>query len=460
MEEQQQQRRIQRQVLPYRATNQIFLQKEKNYIQQYSHIYLKRLLAIRPGLSAFLHETKVVPGIVDKVIALKVGEHVGVVGTIYKDQKLKPNVLDEFTNDFGAVPKPILENYCADDDALLLEDESGRCNLIGGAGVENWKEQISTLITGIVVACVGKLNEAGTFVVEKLIFPGDILPREIAPQASQENRPQEQPNKRYLLLTSGIYAGSAAENDSLDLQLILDYAAGHLNAAIGSSIARVIVAGGAVSPPPVQDAFKETTTIDAKLAVETQEILVESLRVADRWFAELAACVPIDVMPGEFDPCNTSLPQQPLHHCLFPNASRLSNNSFKCVTNPHSFVLAEDLNILGHSGQPVRDALRYMRPGTSAVDFLEWTLLKFRHLAPTAPDTLACYPFYDRDPFVIEKDNYRLVFSGGCSKFETKFTRGIRFVCIPNFRETKQIVLVDLDSPEFTASLVTFDVQF
>lgn len=36
---------------------------------------------------------------------------------------------------------------------------------------------------------------------------------------------------------------------------------------------------------------------------------------------ELSACMPVDLMPGATDPASRSLPQQPLHHCLFPGAA-------------------------------------------------------------------------------------------------------------------------------------------
>lgn len=43
--------------------------------------------------------------------------------------------------------------------------------------------------------------------------------------------------------------------------------------------------------------------------------------------------VPVDVMPGEFDPTNYTLPQQPLHHCMLPLASTYS--TLQLVTNPY-----------------------------------------------------------------------------------------------------------------------------
>lgn len=52
------------------------------------------------------------------------------------------------------------------------------------------------------------------------------------------------------------------------------------------------------------------------------------------------------------------------------------------------------------SGQPLDDMLKYIdsidRLGL-AVQTLEW-----RHIAPTAPDTLWCYPYLTQDPFMLE----------------------------------------------------------
>ena len=44
-------------------------------------------------------------------------------------------------------------------------------------------------------------------------------------------------------------------------------------------------------------------------------------RDVDMCLTELAGSLPVDVMPGAGDPANYSLPQQPLHKCLFPGAA-------------------------------------------------------------------------------------------------------------------------------------------
>ena len=41
----------------------------------------------------------------------------------------------------------------------------------------------------------------------------------------------------------------------------------------------------------------------------------------------------VDVMPGEFDPANFTLPQQPLHSCMFPQS--MVYPTLNCVSNPY-----------------------------------------------------------------------------------------------------------------------------
>ncbi len=47
---------------------------------------------------------------------------------------------------------------------------------------------------------------------------------------------------------------------------------------------------------------------------------LQPLKDLDLACAELAEALPLDVMPGADDHANVSLPQQPLHKCLFPGA--------------------------------------------------------------------------------------------------------------------------------------------
>ena len=53
-------------------------------------------------------------------------------------------------------------------------------------------------------------------------------------------------------------------------------------------------------------------------------------RDTDLLLTELAAAMPVDVMPGASEPANHSLPQQPLHRCLFPGACSFTSFN-RCV---------------------------------------------------------------------------------------------------------------------------------
>jgi DNA polymerase II small subunit/DNA polymerase delta subunit B len=97
----------------------------------------------------------------------------------------------------------------------------------------------------------------------------------------------------------------------------------------------------------------------------------------------------------------------------------------------------------------------------SRLDLLHNTLL-WRHLAPTAPDTLSCYPFRDDDPFILHSDAMpHVLFAGRQAAFATRFvahpTGGVtRLICVPDFATTGTAVLLDLASLEATPLAFAF----
>lgn len=151
-------------------------------------------------------------------------------------------------------------------------------------------------------------------------------------------------------------------------------------------------------------------------------------------------------MPGETDPTNLMLPQQPLHGCMFPK-SRVQE-TFCSVTNPYRFQCHDRL-IIGTSGQNAADIMRYSNV-TDEMAALKATL-QWSHMAPTAPDTLPSYPYYNEDPFIMTEMPH-VYFAGNCKAFGTEevtLKEGkVRLVCVPAFSDTKQVVLLNLKTME------------
>ena len=160
------------------------------------------------------------------------------------------------------------------------------------------------------------------------------------------------------------------------------------------------------------------------------------------FLTQLAASVPVDVMPGEGDPTNQALPQQPLHPCLFPEAARFAAcGSFAAATNPHDFSVG-GCDFLGTSGQNIDNMRAYMdvasnmdtdmdtdtevktnlgARGAESLDLMA-SSLRWQHVAPSAPDTLACYPYKDRDPFYVSSSPH-VYFAGNQPAFGARVVR-------------------------------------
>ena len=88
-----------------------------------------------------------------------------------------------------------------------------------------------------------------------------------------------------------------------------------------------------------------------------QEVDTFNLSLFDRFLFRLSSSLTVDLIPGETDPSNFSLPQQPFNPYLLPSSSSLS--SLNRVTNPYECVI-DGVRFLGTSGQNTKDLELYM----------------------------------------------------------------------------------------------------
>nr|XP_034364179.1 DNA polymerase delta subunit 2 isoform X2 [Arvicanthis niloticus] len=366
---------------------------------------------------------------VKKLCELQPGEQCCVVGTLFKAMPLQPSILREISEEHNLIPQPPRSKYIHQDDELVLEDELQRIKLKGTIDV-------SKLVTGTVLAVFGSVKDDGKFQVEDHCF-ADLAPQKPVPPLDTD---------RFVLLVSGLGLGGGGGESLLGTQLLVDVVTGQLGdegeQCSAAHVSRVILAGNLLSH---NTQSRDSINKAKYLTKKTQAASVEAVKMLDEILLQLSASVPVDVMPGEFDPTNYTLPQQPLHPCMFPLATAYS--TLQLVTNPYQATI-DGVRFLGTSGQNVSDIFRYSSM-EDHLEILEWTL-RVRHISPTAPDTLGCYPFYKTDPFIFPECPH-VYFCGNTPSFGSKIVRGpedqvVLLVAVPDFSSTQTACLVNLRS--------------
>ncbi|NWX62550.1 DPOD2 polymerase, partial [Promerops cafer] len=440
-------------VSAYSDCSQPFQLGERSFSRQYAHIYAVRLAGMRPRLERRARSRWGNEVVLRRLSELQAGEKCCVVGTLFKAMQLQPSILQEISEEHNLVPQPPLPKYIQPSDELMLEDELQRIRLEGAIDVQRlvtgegqwwlcggtptvpgWPGLTACCAAGTIVAVHGCEQDDGRFLVEDHCF-ADLPPP----------LPWRGPSSdRFVLLASGLGLGSVSGEALLSTQLLVDVVTGQLGAegeqSCAAHITRVILAGNLLS----QNTQSRDTINKAKyLTKKTQAASVEAVKMLDEILLQLCTSVPVDVMPGEFDPTNYTLPQQPLHRCMLPLASAYA--TLRLVTNPYQASL-DGVRFLGTSGQNISDIFKYSSMD-DYLEILEWTLLA-GHISPTAPDTLGCYPFYKSDPFILTECPH-VYFCGNAPHFQSKLLQGkegqrVLLVAVPDFSATQTACLVNL----------------
>jgi len=350
-------------------------------------------------------------------------QQVVLTGVLFKKFANRPDVIGAYRKDrtvVGALPEEGIstsQHLCSDSDELWLEDGTARVKLLLS------QDYVRTLCTGLVVAVRGVTTEDGNFQGSAVCFTQTPLVP-ILPEVADE--------PHFVAFMSGLAIDGVQENPALKqaVHFLCRGMQEEEDKKMASSIRQLVICGGLFSGT---HGSSWRPTKNALVAV-------------DNMLAQLAAALPVDVMPGQYDPTNLSLPQTAFLPHLFPRARGSPNIRF--ASNPYQRNLGA-VSLLGHSGQPVKDIMRCAEI-TDAMSALGMAL-ETLHLAPTAPDTLAMPPFSETDPFILSSLPH-ILFSGDHNKVQHEWRAcarggsGTQCVCVSAFHKVPAVVLVNLNN--------------
>jgi DNA polymerase delta subunit 2 len=289
----------------------------------------------------------------------------------------------------------------------MLEDESGRLQLTG-----RFLPQYS-LCTGAIVAVLGTENSDGAFeVIEVKLADLPAQPVRWALSDSISGVENSNGNGVHDRTSGKIAIVSGLEIDGVSSDtLILDLLAEYLTGEAGddqevSKISRLVLAGNSFSDsspiPTRQDSENIKRKNVKKFGTDPMAYNASPALQLDQFLSAILPSIPVTLLPGGKDPANVSVPQQPLHAAYFPQSrqyikAQLDTSTipswFDSVSNPWEGEV-DGWRVLATGGQPLNDMFKYV-DGDDRLGMME-CFLRWRNVAPTAPDTLCMISFLFR----------------------------------------------------------------
>lgn len=433
-------------------------ENERKYSRQFFSLYQHRLGMLKPrvdreAMTKWGHDTRRVDGQKiqhkHKILDIVSGELCWVLGTVFVEMKHKLKIMQDVEKGTDDVMPELTLSYIDETEigVVMLEDESGRAilhnpELLGRKG----------LVTGCFVAVLGIEIQAGILEVMEVLVPTPA-PQLPLPTTGRGSK---------LAFVSGLRFGADADADIRAVflqQWLCGELGGEKDQQLSSEIGRLIICGDSVVEDTTDYAEKETSK--ALFGSKNVSRFKTSSFVAfNSWLAEVSALVPVSIMAGENDPAEACWPQQPFHRSLLgENTPYLADVSttgsadaaISSLTNPTWLELDNGLRVLGSSGQNITDMLKYVldKPTESSILDAMANTITWQNIAPTAPDTLYCYPYENKDPFTLDETPHLYFASNqpflGSRKFELGNT-SVTLVSVGDFRVTGDIMVVDTET--------------
>lgn len=420
------------------SANRFHLNNGQLFADQYYHIYNARLEWARDLLKEKAKNAwgtvKYLP--IEELNASLGSTEVYVVGTLFKVMPAQPSILKDEQESIDG------ENFTSDKDSMILHEIDENVQVIGELDVHSH-------VTGIPVALLGnQVNGGAKFNVTSVCYAG----LELSVYSMKEPNTYNESQGEKILIVSGLHFGwnaCSGDNHTRILESLKKLREHVFDKS--QKVIRLIIAGNSVAPGLNQTRSNEL--IDSE-SPKNNKSIGEAFELFDRYVFTLAQNgSDINILPGKNDPTSLLLPQQPFHPKILPKSGLLEN--VHPVTNP-CIIEHENLLLLGTSGENV-EAIRQHTRIEFSTTVLKSTL-EWGHMAPSAPDNLSCFPFRERDPFVIdfEPDVY---FAGNQPEFaittySTNTKAKIQLISVPTFEATQSCVSLDLENLE--AKLICF----
>ncbi|KAG7193185.1 uncharacterized protein KQ657_000942 [Scheffersomyces spartinae] len=454
----------------------------RHYNHQFYYIYQARSRELRPrtereALSKWGNGDKNIDGQTiikkEKILDITAGILCWVTGTIFREMKNKLDIVkDVVTGDDDVLPS-IPAKYVGneeDDDSeegtYIIEDESGRAILNSDT---LFRENL--IVTGCYMGILGIEVESGVFEVMDIAYP-TMAPQRPLPIAEKEEEEKEE----YIAIVSGLNIG---HEEDLKLDLLSQYLIGELGLNEtrdkAKRIIRLLIVGDSIRPKTVDLRNKDYLSSNNYGLKNVSTLDFPNLKKFDYFTNEILASIPITILPGPNDPSDICLPQQPMHRSFLKSNKQLVNdiNALHLATNP-TWLEFNGIRAIVSSGQNIQDIRRYIplsldkdaqdysggNEGFKGIDIMKYNIA-WQNIVPTAPDTLFCYPFTEKDPFVLYDETPHVYIAGNQRRFDAakveipNFAGNVKLVSVPRFSDLGTIVLMstktrDVEVVEFS----------